>query len=77
MYYYDIVASICNEYRRTDSHLICGGFDTEKEAMNYINEHNISEEDYYKYCKDDETAYIEIETHDALSGTICDVVTVD
>ena len=77
MYYYDIVASICNEYRRTDSHLVCGGFNTEEEAMDYINEHNINEEDYYKYCKDDETAYIEIETHDALNGNICDVVTVD
>lgn len=77
MYYYDIVASICNEYRRTDSHFICGGFNTVEEAMDYINEHNIGEEDYYKYCKEDETAYIEIETHDALSGTICDVVTID
>ena len=77
MYYYDIVASICNEYKRTDSHLICGGFDTEEEAMDYINEHNISEEDYYKYCKDDETVYIEVEAHDALSGIICEVVTVD
>ena len=77
MYYYDVVASICDEYRRTDSHLICGGFDTEEEAMDYINTHNVSEEDYYKYCKDNETAYIEIETHNALSGTICDVVTVD
>lgn len=77
MYYYDIVASICNEYRRTASHFICGGFDTVEEAMDYINEHNIGEEDYYKYCMGDETAYIEIEEHDALSGTICDVITID
>lgn len=77
MYYYDIVASICSETRRTDSRLVCGGFNTAEEALNYINEHDVSEEDYYWLCNEDETAYIEIETHDALSGTICDVITVD
>ena len=49
--YYDIVASICNETSRTDSHLICGGFKSSEEAVDYINTHNISEEDYYKYCR--------------------------
>ena len=77
MYYYDVVVSICNETDRTDSHLICGGFDTVEEAIDYINEHNVSEVEYYWLCSEDETAYIEIETHDALSGTICDVVTID
>ena len=77
MYYYDVVASICNETRRTDSRLICGGFSTVEEALSYINEHDISEEDYYWICNEGELAYIEIETHDALSGAVCDVITVD
>ena len=74
--YYDVVASICTEICRTDSHLISGGFKTEDEAMEYINIHNISEVDYYKYCNDDETAYIEIESHNE-DGSIADVITVD
>lgn len=77
MFYYDVVASICTETCRTDSHLICGGFDTLEEAVEYINEHDISEEDYYKYCRDDETAYIEIERRNKINGTIYDVITVD
>lgn len=77
MYYYDIVASIYNEFCRTDSHLICGGFNTAEEAVDYINANNISECDYYMYCRDDETAYIEIEVHDALGGNIVDVIIVD
>lgn len=77
MYYYDVVASICSETCRTDSHLVCGGFNTVEEAVNYINEHNVSEVDYYWLCNEYETVYIEIEERDALSGTICDVITVD
>ena len=77
MYYYDIVASICDEHRRTNSRLICGGFSTVEEAMDYINKHDVSEEDYYWLCNECETAYIEIETHDVLNGTICDVLTLD
>lgn len=77
MFYYDVVASICTETCRTDSHLIFGGFNTEEEALCYIDEHNISEADYYKYCRDDETVYIEIERRNDTDGTICDVVTVD
>lgn len=77
MYYYDVVASICSETCRTDSYLVCGGFNTAEEAVNYINEHDVSETDYYQFCNDNETAYIEIETHDALSGCVCDVVTID
>lgn len=76
MEYYDIVASICDEYSRTYSHLICGGFKTEKEAINYINAHNISEVQYYCFCKEDETAYIEIERHNA-DGSIGDIIMVD
>lgn len=73
--YYDVVASICSETDRTDSHLICGGFKSSEDALKYINAHKISEQDYYQYCKDDETAYIEIEEH--YGGCIVDVITVD
>lgn len=76
MYYYDVVASICNETCRTDSHLICGGFNTVEEAVDYINTHNVYEDDYYWYCKDDEAAYIEIEKHND-DGSITDIITVD
>jgi hypothetical protein len=76
-YYYDVVASICNETSRTDSHLVCGGFKTKGEAINYINKNEISEVDYYKYCNADETAYIEIEERDNKTGDIIDVTTVD
>ena len=74
--YYDVVASICDETCRTDSHLVCGGFNTRNEAVDYINKNEISEVDYYKYCNDDETAYIEIEERDE-NGNITDVITVD
>lgn len=74
--YYDVVASICTETCRTDSYLISGGFNTEEEAMEYINLHNISEVDYYRYCRDDETSYIEIEEHN-YDGEITNVITVD
>lgn len=76
MEYYDIVASICSETCRTDSRLICGGFSTDEEAINYINAHDISEEDYYWLCSEGETAYIEIERHNA-DGSIGDIITVD
>lgn len=74
--YYDIVASICNESCRTDSYLISGGHESFEDALNYVNKKGIFEVDYCKYCKDDETAYIEIERHNE-DGSISDVVTVD
>ena len=74
--YYDVVASICNETSRTDSHLICGGFKSSEDAVEYINNNNISEEDYYKYCGKDETAYIEIEEYYG-NGCLVNVITVD
>lgn len=76
MYYYDIVASICSETDRTNSHLVCGGFDTVEEAVDYINVNKISEVDYYRYCKDDETAYIEIEERDVSSGNLVETITI-
>ena len=77
MYYYDVVASICTETCRTDSHLICGGFNTLEDAMNYIKTHNISEAYYECYCKDDETVYIEIEERDDLGGNIVNILTIN
>lgn len=74
--YYDVVASIYDEHKRTDSHLISGGFNTVKEALNYINKHNISEIHYYGYCNDNEAAYIEIERHNA-DGSIGDIILVE
>ena len=76
MYYYDIVASICTETERADSHLVCGGFDTVEEAVDYINVNKISEVDYYRYCKDNETAYIEIEERDVSSGNLVETITI-
>lgn len=62
--YYDVVCSIYEDKDygvRIDSHLICGGFKTEDEAMEYINNNEINE---YKYCySDKEYPCIEIETH--------------
>ena len=71
--YYDVVASICTETCRTDSCLICGGFDTEEEAMSYINTRKVSEIDYYCYCKDDEVVYIDIEKRDE-NGELIDII---
>jgi hypothetical protein len=77
MYYYDIVASICDEFRRTDSHLVCGGFKTEEEAINYINVNDVCEGNYYKYCHDNETAYIEIEKRSETDGSLVEIILVD
>ena len=77
MYYYDIVASICDETRRTDSHLVCGGFKTEEEAIDYINVNDVCEENYYKYCNNDETAYIEIEKRNNADGSLVEIILVD
>lgn len=76
MEYYDIVASIYDGHRRVDSRLICGGFSTDEEAVNHINENDIWEEDYYWLCNEGETAYIEIERHNA-DGSIGDIITVE
>jgi hypothetical protein len=75
-YYYDVVVSIRTETCRTDSDVICGGFATEDEAMDYINTHDISERDYEYRCHDDETAYIEIEENDT-DGNIIKIIAVN
>ena len=62
--YYDVVVSIyesekCNT--RTDSELVCGGFETEEEAEEYVRNNEINE---YKYTYSDEDyPVIEIEEH--------------
>lgn len=75
-WFYDVVASICTETCRTDCHMICSGFKTVEDAMGYINANDISEVDYYKYCRDDETVYIEIEERDE-DNNLGYIITVD
>lgn len=77
VYYYDVVTSICAETFRTDSYLIYGGFKTEEEAINYIKENEIFEEDYYTYCNNDEAAYIEIEKRNEADGSLVEIILVD
>ena len=73
--YYDVVVSIydsekCNT--RTDSELVCGGFETEKEAEEYIKNNEINE---YKYTHSDEAyPFIEIEEHDD-DGSLESIIT--
>ena len=74
-YYYDVVVSICTETERTDSDIICGGFATKEDAIKYINDNGISEVYYYYRCREDETAYIEIEERDDETGAIVDIIT--
>lgn len=76
-YYYDVVVSICTETERTDSDIICGGFATKEDAIKYIDDNGISEVDYYSRCREDETAYIEIEVRDDSTGAIVNVIAVD
>ena len=76
MYTYAVVASIYNESCRTKSFLICDGFNTQEEALEYINTHGVYEDDYYWQCKDDEAAYIEIEERNTFNGFVS-VVTLD
>lgn len=74
--YYDVVVSIykdeyCNE--RIDSHLLCGGFETEdeakEEANKYINNKDFNE---YKYCySNEEYACIEVEEHNEVGSLEC------
>ena len=75
-YYYDIVVSFCTEHCREDCDIICGGFETEQAAMKFIEEYNVSEADYYSRCRDDETAYIEIEKRRDSDGSLVDITTV-
>ena len=77
--YYDVVVSVykdenCNE--RIDSHLLCGGFETENEAEDktkeYINNNDFNE---YKYCySDEEYPCVEIEEHNEDGSLECIIV---
>ncbi len=44
--YYDVVCSVYEKEtsNRVDSHLICGGFDSEEEARGYIQSHDCEKE---------------------------------
>lgn len=75
--YYDVVVSIYEEAYKNgvmiDSYLVCGGFKTEDEAMEYINNTEINE---YKYCySDNEYPCIEIEEHNE-DGSIIGVTSI-
>jgi hypothetical protein len=73
--YYDVVCSIykdknCNE--RVDSHLLCGGFETEGDAEDYINNNDCSK--YDNCCSNGEYPCVEVEEHNedgSLEGLIC------
>ena len=81
MNYYDVVVGIyekigsnkncCNE--RIDSHLLCGGFNTEDEAMEYIDKYDCNE---YTHYSDNKSHSIEIEEHNEY-GSLLTVITID
>lgn len=74
--YYDVVVGIyenekCNT--RTDSELICDGFETKDEAEEYIKNNEINE---YKYTYSDEDyPVIEIEEHNE-DGSLKSIITI-
>ena len=79
MYYYDVIVSVYEESEngmdyRVDSHLLCGGFETEDEAVEYINTHDCTE--YDDVGKTNLYTCIEIEEHDK-NGKLIGVITVD
>ena len=77
--YYDVVCSVYEENEdgidyRVDSHLLCGGFKTEDEAVEYINTHDCTE--YDDVGRTSLYTCIEIETHNE-DGSVASVITVD
>ena len=77
MNYYDVIVSIYEKIgsnKRIDSHLLCGGFNTENEAMEYIDKYDWNE---YTHCySDNEYPIIEIEEHNE-DGSLLNVITID
>lgn len=74
--YYDVVVSIYDSDQcliRLDAYLKCGGFQTKKQALDYINtrldKYNYYQTDYKYPC-------IEIEAHED-DGSIKSIITVD
>ena len=79
--YYDVVCSIYEERGtnnccdiRVDSHLLCGGFESEDKSMEYIDTHDCSK--YDDHCSKCEYPCIEIEEHNE-DGSITRVITVE
>lgn len=77
--YYDVVCSIYEITERdvdvrVDSHLICGGFETEDDAMEYIDTHDCTE--YNDVGKTNLYPCVEIEEHNE-DGYVSCVITVD
>ena len=77
MNYYDVIVSIYEKIgsnKRIDSHLLCGGFNTENGAMEYIDKYDWNE---YTHCySDNEYPIIEIEEHNE-DGSLLNVITID
>lgn len=63
--YFDVVASICDEYEnRTDAHMVAG-FETCQEARQYRTEYEKEIVDkHLMYCADDEHVRVDIEVRD-------------
>ncbi len=57
MYYYDVVANFYKKSRKTNTRFIRGGFSTLDEAVVYIIMHDVLEEDYRKYCENNESVH--------------------
>lgn len=75
-WFYDVVVSIYTETCRTECFPIYGGFETEEEALNRINNDNILEADFREYCSENETAELEIEIRDE-DNNLIDVIGVN
>ena len=77
--YYDVVCSVYEQSEdgldyRVDSHLLCGGFETQNEAIEYIDTHDCTE--YNDVGKTSLYTCIEIEEHKE-DGSVASVITVD
>ena len=66
--YYDVVRAIYEYDARIDSYLLCGGFSTREEAMQYINAHDFTEAYDGRTYK-----CVEIEKHNA-NGDIVSII---
>lgn len=73
--YYDVVCSTYEKNNkcdvRIDSRLLCGGLNSEEEALQYIDTHNCEEDDNSKVYQ-----CIEIEEHNS-DGAVMSVITID
>lgn len=77
-FYYDLICSIYEENERQDiridSHLICGGFKTEAEAIDYYDNNDCSK--FNNKALEGQYPSIELETH-GKNGDCIGVITID